>query len=424
MTSIPYVERIVEFSSKNIEINTTTNSTNFTLPAQNITCAPYDVLVETWLLFDVHQLARVLITWSLFVLSATGNVFVIYSLRLMKRQHHFFMFHLALADLAYACFVLPTDAIWNTTMQWYSGDAVCKLVQMLKQFGMYSSSFMVVVIGVDRVRTVLYPIAASKTEHLGVVMVSVAWAASAVCTIPAGIVFSILRIPTCEGVFITQCVDNEIVPKQYLNSYHFFSMLASFLLPFFSTIVSYSLIVCEISKMKKRDRQLMGRRNSVNSESIQKAINRTILMRTLITLTFLLCWGPYYAKGIVDWFIRDISMPEPGGTVYKVSYILMYFNCFLHPIVFGVFLKEVRKNFQSCFKCFFRRKDNPRITFKPAPKQSNASHLTCSSNLLSWNTRKTSALSVSDMNENPRLNLWGRNSVPAIKSELNNRTDL
>ena len=38
-----------------------------------------------------------------------------------------------------------TDAVWNTTMQWLAGEFMCRLCQMMKQFGMYSSSFMVAV---------------------------------------------------------------------------------------------------------------------------------------------------------------------------------------------------------------------------------------------------------------------------------------
>lgn len=69
-----------------------------------------------------------------------------------------------------------------------------------------------------------------------------------------GLVFSIRVVPTCQGFVLEQCVDNLLIPPEQLKSYYFFTMMASFVLPFFSTIVSYSLIVCEISKMKERDR--------------------------------------------------------------------------------------------------------------------------------------------------------------------------
>lgn len=57
---------------------------------------------------------------------------------------------------------------------------------------------------------------------------------------------------------------------------------------------------------------------------IQKAQRRTILLKSLIALTFLVSWGPYYGKGIYDWFIK-----KPTDSPSAVSSLLTLFvNCF------------------------------------------------------------------------------------------------
>ncbi|NP_001028997.1 gonadotropin-releasing hormone receptor 1 [Ciona intestinalis] len=339
-------------------LNSTVNST--ALP-----CEAHDVLIQTWFQFDTLHLVRVLVTWLLFCLSMAGNMFVLWSLRGSKSRH-FIMFHLALSNLIYTIFVMPSDAVWNTTMEWLAGDVMCRLCQMMKQFGMYASSFMVVVIGADRVTGILSPLPCHSQRKRGYYMVATAWISSLICCLPAGFIFSVASIPTCEGIPIYQCIDfNVLQDVSLLRPYYFFTMCMSFLLPLICTLVSYSLIVCEISTMKERDRVLMGRRHSVNTASIQRAKNRTILMRTLITLTFLVCWGPYYGKGIYDWFIRyeDHTPPDAWDTV---MYVVMYLNPVLHPIVFGVFLKEIRGKFKQRLNCarkrFFKQGD-----FKTVP---------------------------------------------------------
>ncbi|XP_078482823.1 gonadotropin-releasing hormone receptor isoform X1 [Ciona intestinalis] len=308
-------------------------------------CQSHDAIIQTWFQFDTLHLVRVLVTWLLFCLSMAGNMFVLWSLR-GSRSRHFIMFHLALSDLIYTIFVMPSDAVWNTTMEWLAGDVMCRLCQMMKQFGMYASSFMVVVIGMDRVTAILSPLTHEGQRKRGYCMVLAAWTTSLLCCIPAGALFSLLTVETCEGINVYQCVDFNIVKdRSLLRPYYFFTMCMSFLLPLICTLVSYSLIVCEISNMKERDRVLMGRRKSVNTASIQRAKNRTILMRTLITLTFLVCWGPYYGKGIYDWFQKPaIGPPAPLDTA---MYIVMYLNPVLHPIVFGVFMKEIRSKFKK-----------------------------------------------------------------------------
>lgn len=65
-----------------------------------------------------------------------------------------------------------------------------------------------------------------------------------------GIFFSVWQIHTCEGVVMTQCVDNVTFPKGYLHTYHFFTLVMSFLLPFFVTIISGAIIVNAITLMK------------------------------------------------------------------------------------------------------------------------------------------------------------------------------
>jgi len=71
---------------------------------------------QMWFQFKTLHLVRVLVTWSLFLFSLTGNVFVVWCLRKRSsRANHFIMFHLALSDLVYTVFVMPSGEVAQLT---------------------------------------------------------------------------------------------------------------------------------------------------------------------------------------------------------------------------------------------------------------------------------------------------------------------
>jgi len=49
------------------------------------------------------------------------------------------------------------------TVQWYAGNFVCKLVKYLQLFGLYLSTYIVVVIAIDRCCAVLDPLSTRPT---------------------------------------------------------------------------------------------------------------------------------------------------------------------------------------------------------------------------------------------------------------------
>lgn len=66
--------------------------------------------MQKYFTFDSYQLVRVIVTWVLFVLSVVGNIFVLISIGGQREKwsnNYIVMFNVALADLLYACTVLP-----------------------------------------------------------------------------------------------------------------------------------------------------------------------------------------------------------------------------------------------------------------------------------------------------------------------------
>lgn len=91
---------------------------------------------------------------------------------------------LALADLVMTFVVMPLDAIWNITVQWYAGDIMCKLLCFLKLFAMHSLAFILVVVSLDRYRAILHPLDSLDAKLRNRRMLLLAWTLSLLLASP------------------------------------------------------------------------------------------------------------------------------------------------------------------------------------------------------------------------------------------------
>jgi hypothetical protein len=101
----------------------------------------------------------------LFLIGAPGNlsIFVtvgreIWRRQLMRSRIKVLIWHLATADL-FVCFVvIPIEVFWRITVQWYGGDALCRISQFFRAFGLYLSSMVIICISLDRFFAIVFPL--------------------------------------------------------------------------------------------------------------------------------------------------------------------------------------------------------------------------------------------------------------------------
>lgn len=139
--------------------------------------------------FTVAARCRVAATLVLFVFAAGSNLSVLISVcwgRGYRLAAHLrpLIASLASADLVMTFVVMPLDAIWNITVQWYAGDIMCKLLCFLKLFAMHSAAFTLVVVSLDRYRAILHPLDSLDAGLRNRRMLLVAWTLSLLLASP------------------------------------------------------------------------------------------------------------------------------------------------------------------------------------------------------------------------------------------------
>ncbi|XP_049792302.1 gonadotropin-releasing hormone II receptor-like [Schistocerca nitens] len=92
--------------------------------------------------------------------------------------------HLSAADLLVTVFCIAGEAAWSYAVQWLAGNAACKLFKFAQVFSLYLSTFILVLIGIDRFVAVRYPMRALGTANRLGRLVAAAWGLSALLSLP------------------------------------------------------------------------------------------------------------------------------------------------------------------------------------------------------------------------------------------------
>ncbi|XP_047004438.1 gonadotropin-releasing hormone II receptor-like [Schistocerca americana] len=155
----------------------------------NWSCEPAPTLTQaSWV--------RAWVLSAMAALSLLGNAATIASIRRRhwaaapgSSRHHpsavyALILHLSAADLLVTVFCIAGEAAWSYAVQWLAGNAACKLFKFAQVFSLYLSTFILVLIGIDRFVAVRYPMRALGAANRLGRLVAAAWGLSALLSLP------------------------------------------------------------------------------------------------------------------------------------------------------------------------------------------------------------------------------------------------
>ncbi|NXP83292.1 GNRR2 protein, partial [Ramphastos sulfuratus] len=293
--------------------------------------------------FTRAALVRVIVTGIFFVLAAGSNAAVLCSLLRKRRKSHVrpLILSLALADLLVTVAVMPLDAVWNVTVQWYGGDFSCKLLNFLKLFAMYAAALVLVVISLDRHAAVLHPF--SRARRRNGLLLRAAWVGSVLLALPQLFLFHLHTVP---GGNFTQCVTHGSFRAHWEETiYNMFTFTTLYITPLSVMIICYIRIIWEISKQLKVNKGFITTQN----DHISKARMKTLKMTIVIVATFIICWTPYYLLGLWYWFHPAMIQKMPEYINHSFFLFGLLHTC-TDPIIYGLYTPSFREDMQLCLR--------------------------------------------------------------------------
>ena len=92
--------------------------------------------------------------------------------------------HMAIADLLVTLFCILTEAAWTYTIAWLADDLTCKFVKYMQVFSLYLSTYILVVLALDQLLIVRFPLQRETNISFIKRGVAAAWVTSAVLSLP------------------------------------------------------------------------------------------------------------------------------------------------------------------------------------------------------------------------------------------------
>uniref|UniRef100_A0A8C4IHK7 Type II GnRH receptor n=1 Tax=Dicentrarchus labrax TaxID=13489 RepID=A0A8C4IHK7_DICLA len=300
---------------------------------------------------------RVGATFALFLFAASSNLALLASVwcgrgRRLASHLRPLMLSLVSADLMMTFVVMPLDAVWNVTVQWYGGDALCKLLCFLKLFAMHASAFILVVISLDRQHAILHPLDALSAQCRNRRMLLLAWSLSLLLASPQLFIFRAIRV---EAADFTQCVTHGSFHHRWQETvYNMFHFTTLYVFPLLVMSCCYSRILLHIHLQHLRDKAGESYLRRSGTDIIPKARMKTLKMTVVIVLSFVVCWTPYYLLGIWYWFQPDMLHVTPEY-VHHAVFVFGNLNTCCDPVIYGFYTPSFRADLADC--CRRMRRD-------------------------------------------------------------------
>ncbi|XP_029470881.1 mesotocin receptor-like [Rhinatrema bivittatum] len=282
----------------------------------------------------------------IFLAATAGNfilILILWRRRKKLSRMYVFMLHLSIADLVVAFFQVLPQLIWDITDVFIGSDVMCKTIKYLQLLGMFTSTYMIVVMTVDRYQAVCYPVVTfQKKRALWNAAICASWSISLIFSLPQLFIFS--KTELTPGIF--ECWAQFIQPWGS-RAYVTWIFVAIFFIP--TIILTICQVkICRIIQMniyvKKHNefeltngKQIMpSRASSINC--ISKAMIKTVKMTVVTVVVYVLCWAPFFIVQLWSvWYPSSVT----EGAVFTIIMLLGNLNSCTNPWIYMYFCGHI-----------------------------------------------------------------------------------
>ncbi|XP_016934992.3 gonadotropin-releasing hormone receptor isoform X2 [Drosophila suzukii] len=297
-------------------------------------------------------LLKVYVLAVMALFSLLGNLLTIwniYKTRISRRNSrhtwsaiYSLMFHLSIADVLVTWFCIIGEAAWCYTVQWLANELTCKLVKLFQMFSLYLSTYVLVLIGVDRWIAVKYPMKSLNMAKRCHRLLGGTYILSLVLSLPQFFIFHVARGPFVEEFY--QCVTHGFYTADWQEQmYATFTLVFTFLLPLcilFGTYMSTFRTISSSEKMFQGSKMANYTTAKLPTQTnrqrlIHKAKMKSLRISVVIIIAFLICWTPYYVMMIMFMFLNPDK--RLGDDLQDAIFFFGMSNSLVNPLIYGAF---------------------------------------------------------------------------------------
>ncbi|NXX75896.1 V1BR protein, partial [Urocolius indicus] len=317
---------------------------------------------------------------TILAVATVGNVGVLlamYRLRKKMSRMHLFILHLGLSDLGVALFQVLPQMIWEVTYRFWGPDPLCRAVKYLQVLSMFASTYMLIVMTLDRYMAVCHPLhSLQQPSRQAYVMIGATWLLSCLLSLPQIFIFSLREVRQGSGVL--DCWADFRYPWG-ARAYITWTTLCIFILPVGILTVCYSLICYEICKNLKGKTQSgapgmggslaaappapcspekggqgpSGQPSRVSSvRTISRAKIRTVKMTFVIVVAYVACWAPFFSMQMWSVWDEDAPDDESSNVAFTITMLLASLSSCCNPWIYMFFSGRLLQDTARCLSCW------------------------------------------------------------------------
>ncbi|KAM9408592.1 vasopressin V2 receptor [Pholidichthys leucotaenia] len=282
-----------------------------------------------------QRLARLEITLLSLIFIATGTLnsgLLLCRRRKQLTRMRVFVFHLCVADLVVTFLQVCPQLVWDVTDRFMDPDVLCRGVKYLQVLGMFASTYMIVVMTIDRYQAICNPMMTFQRRRAswnGSVCAS--WCVSFIGSLPQLFIFS--QVEVAPGVYDCWAQFNPWGLRAYVT----WTTLVIFVLPILTVIVCQMHICRTVRANFHTNTQSAGERPLSGASSmagVSRARVKTVKMTVVMVGAYVLCWTPFFMAQL--WSVWDHGAPTHTAT-FTILMLLASLNSCANPCIYLLF---------------------------------------------------------------------------------------